>query len=76
MLSEASRACLLSLTVDFTGHETFYIVAPQSAAEQPSMELARYHYPQAEIRADFSNHTGFFNCAKAERLLGWKHQEN
>lgn len=76
LLSEASRACLLSLTADFTGHEVFYIAAPQTAAEQPSMELAREHYPQTEIRADFSNHTGFFNCAKAERLLGWKHQEN
>ena len=76
MLAESSRACLLSLTADFTGHEVFYITAPHTAAARPSIELARQHYPNTEIRGDFSNHTSFFNCAKAERILGWKHQEN
>lgn len=76
LLSEASRAVLLSLTADFSGHEVFYITAPVSAAEQTSMELAKEFYPQVEIRGDFSGHTSFFTCAKAERLLGWKHQEN
>jgi len=76
LLSEASRAILLSISADITGHEVFYIVAPQTAAVQPSLELARQHYPNVEIRGDLSNHTGFFNCAKATRLLGWKHQEN
>ena len=76
LLDEASRACLLSLTADFTGHEAFYIVASHTATSEPSLELARQHYPRTEIRGDLSNHTGFFNCAKAERLLGWKHQEN
>lgn len=76
LLSEASRACLLSLTADFTGHEVFYIVAPHTVTPEPSLELARQHYPQTEIRGDLSDNTGFFNCAKAERLLGWKHQEN
>jgi len=76
LLSEASRACLLSLTADFTGHEVFYIVAPHTVTSEPSLELARQHYPHTEIRGGFSDNTGFFNCAKAERLLGWKHQEN
>ena len=76
LLREASRAFLLSLTSDFTGHEVFYVTAPTTATEKSSMELARQHYPRTEIRGDFSNHLGFFNCAKAERLLGWKHQEN
>ena len=76
LLSEANRACLLSLTADFTGHEVFYIVAPHTVTSEPSLELAQQHYPHTEIRGDFSDSTGFFNCAKAERLLGWKHQEN
>lgn len=76
LLSEASRAFLLSLTADFTGHEVFYITAPITAAEKPSLELARQYYPHTEVRGNLSNHTSFFNCAKAERLLGWKHQEN
>ena len=76
LLGEASRACLLSLTADFNGHEVFYIVAPHTVIAEPSRELARQYYPQTQILGDFSNHMGFFNCAKAERLLGWKHQEN
>jgi UDP-glucose 4-epimerase len=76
LLGEARRAILLSLSADFTGHEVFYIVSPQTAAVQPSLELARQHYPNVEIRGDLSNHTGFFNCVKARRLLGWKHQED
>jgi UDP-glucose 4-epimerase len=76
LLSEASRAFLLSITADFAGHEVFYIAAPITAAEKSSAELAREHYPHAEIRGNLTNHTSFFNCAKAERLLGWQHKEN
>lgn len=76
LLSEASRACLLSLTADFTGHEVFYIVAPHTVTSEHSLKLARQHYPHTEIRGDFSDHTGFFNCGKAARLLGWQHKEN
>ncbi|HLE30304.1 MAG TPA: NAD(P)-dependent oxidoreductase [Anaerolineales bacterium] len=75
LLDEASRACLLSLTADYTGHEVFYIVAPRTVADAPSLALARKHYPNAEIRGDLSGDNGFFNCAKAERLLGWRHAE-
>jgi len=76
LLGEANRAFLLSLTADFTGHQVFYTVAPRSAASQPSLQLAREHYPDAEIRSDLSDQTGFFNCAKAGKLLGWQHKEN
>jgi len=76
LLSEANRAILLSLTADFAGHEVFLITSPISAAKEPSLELAKRNYPQAEIRGDFSGHASFYTCAKAERLLGWKHQEN
>jgi UDP-glucose 4-epimerase len=71
----AARACLLALTADFRGHEAFYIVAPRTAAPEPSPELARRHYPGTQIRGDLSGHTSFFNCDKATRLLEWKHDE-
>ncbi len=76
LLNEASRSCLLSLTADFTGHEVFYIIAPNTPIDQPSAKLAHDHYPQTEIRKELANNAGFFNCAKAERILGLKHQEN
>jgi nucleoside-diphosphate-sugar epimerase len=76
LLSEASHACLLSLTADFVGHEVFYITAPSIAALKTSQELAREYYPDTLIKSDFLGHTSFFDTAKATRLLGWSHKEN
>jgi UDP-glucose 4-epimerase len=75
-LAPAARACLLALTADFSGHEVFYIAAPESVAAEPSLELARRHYPEVPIRGDLGGHAGFFSCAKAERVLGWRHEES
>jgi len=75
LFSEANRACLLSITADFAGHEVFYITAPRTMAEAPSLDLARQHYPDTPVRGDLSGHTSFFNCAKAERILDWRHTE-
>ncbi len=69
----AARACLLSLTANFTGSETFYIVAPDTSTDVPSLELAARFYPQVPVRGDLSGCRSFFDSAKAERMLGWKH---
>jgi UDP-glucose 4-epimerase len=71
--SAAARACLLSLTADFTGHEVFYIVAPDTVTDVPSLELQQKFFPDVEIRGDLSGNKSFFNSSKAERMLGWKH---
>jgi len=74
LTSEASRACLLAITADFTGHEVFYIVAPRTTMPEASIDLARQHYPDTPIRGDLPDQTGFFDCGKAARLLGWEHE--
>lgn len=71
----AARACLLALTADFHGHEVFYIVAPETVATEPSRVLAARHYPATPIHGELAGHAGFFSCAKAERILGWRHDE-
>jgi UDP-glucose 4-epimerase len=43
--------------------------------DESSLDLAQKHYPQVAIRGELAGQASFFNCAKAERLLGWKHQE-
>ena len=73
LLADAARACLLALTADFKGHEAFYITAPRVAAEGGSAALAAKHFPDTPIRGSLAGDTGFFNCAKAERILGWRH---
>jgi UDP-glucose 4-epimerase len=71
----AAHACLLSLTAGFRGHEVFYIAAPDTVFDTPSLELAQQHYPNVEIRGDLSGNRSFFDSSKAERLLGWKHDD-
>ena len=70
----AARACLLSLTADLTGHEVFYIVAPDTAIDAESGELARRHFPDTPVTGDLSGTKGFFDCRKATKLLGWRHE--
>ena len=71
----AAQACLLSLTADFKGHEVFYITAPDTIVDTPSLELKQEFFPDVPVRGDLSGHKSFFNSSKAERLLGWKHKQ-
>ena len=72
----AARACLLSLTADYKGHEAFYIVAPDTTwDDMPSAELAARFFPNVPITGDLSGNKSFFSSAKAERLLGWRHND-
>lgn len=69
----ASRACLLALTATFTGHERFYVVAPDTTVETPSGELRRRFYPTVPLRRALEGRASFYDCEKAARLLGWHH---
>ena len=69
----AARACLLGVTEDFTGHHAFYIVAPETMVDTPSLELHRRHYPDVPVLGDLSGNRGFFDCTQAEEILGWRH---
>jgi len=69
----AVSASLLSLTADFSGHEVFYVVAPDTNIDVPSRELAARFFPDVPIRGNLDGFASFFSSAKAERLLGWKH---
>ncbi|GAA3766465.1 NAD(P)-dependent oxidoreductase [Plantactinospora mayteni] len=71
----AARACLLALTADFTGHQVCYVVAPQTTTGTPSEELRREYYPDVPVRGELRGNQGFFDCTKAERVLGWCHDE-
>lgn len=69
----AAEACLLAVDDRFKGHEVFYIVAPETTNDIPSLELAATYHPNVPVRGDLSGHRSFFNSAKAERMLGWRH---
>lgn len=69
----AARAFLLGVTADFVGHETFYIVAPETMVATPSLDLRAKYYPAVPVRGDLSGTRGFFDCRKADEILGWRH---
>jgi nucleoside-diphosphate-sugar epimerase len=73
LYDSAARACLQSLDAGYHGHEVFYIVAPDTTIDVPSLELAAKFFPQVPIRGDLGGRRSFFSSAKAERLLGWNH---
>lgn len=69
----AADACLRAASASFTGHEVFYIVAPTTTVDTPSLELQAEYYPAVPITGDLSGTRSFFDCGKAQRMLGWKH---
>jgi len=75
LVSEACRACQLAISAPFRGHEALYIVAPRTVAETPSRALAQQHFTNTAVRGELAGQSGFFNCAKAERVLGWRHED-
>jgi UDP-glucose 4-epimerase len=75
LIGPAAEACLMSLDADFTGHEAFYITAPDTTMSIPTLELARRFFPDVPVRGDLSGRRSFFSAAKAGRLLGWTHPD-
>lgn len=75
-MAAAVRACLATFAVSpppWRGHEVFYIVAPRTAIDRPSSELISQYYPSVSHAALLESHQGFYDCTKAETLLGWSH---
>ncbi len=74
-LASCAEACLLALEASFSGHEACFVVSPQTAHPEDSATLAARYYPQTELRRPLEGHDGFYDCAKAARLLGWRHRD-
>jgi len=76
----AADAFLLAATDEssrWSGHEAFVIAAPDVAATDDVDILRQTHFPEVPIKESkvISGKIGFFNCEKAERLLGWVHRD-
>lgn len=76
----AADAFLLAVTDEsrgWAGHEAFFIVAPRVACDVNSKTLKERHWPDVPILEgkEVSGEKGFFDCSKAERLLGWVHRD-
>jgi len=79
-MDSAADAFLRAVTVEksrWIGHETFFIVAPQLAADEDWLELKGKYFPDTPMKPGCveSSMEGFYDCSKAERLLGWVHED-
>jgi len=71
-IAESARACVLALEVDFDGHEAFFINNEDTSADEPTEELIKTVYPEAEIRSPMPGNTSAISVEKAKRILGWE----
>ena len=79
-MPSVASALLLGLTSEgWSGHEVFYCVAPTIAwpeDQADSRSMARKAWPDVPLREEWfagRKDQGFYDCSKAERMLGWKH---
>jgi len=75
----AAEAFLLAVAGgdgEWTGHEAFFITAPDTTQGEESMTLKEMFWPNVPIKEgnNLYGRKGFFDCSKAERLLGWVHR--
>lgn len=71
----AAEAFLLAVIAEegsWTGHEVFFIAAPHVSSEDDFQTL-RKEYPDVPVKE--GQWSGFFDCRKAERMLGWVHRD-
>lgn len=58
----------------WSGHEAFFIVAPETTEDDAdAAELWEKYWKHIPIKEGKNLERGFFDCVKAERLLGWTH---
>ena len=73
-----AEAFLLAVTVEdgrWSGHEAFFITAPTITSDEEAEELYKNHWKDVPVKVGKNLKKGFFDCSKAERILGWVHRE-
>ena len=55
------------------GHEAFLIVAPEPTENIDLAELYERYWSHVPIKGGKDIGKGFYDCSKAEKVLGWVH---
>lgn len=71
---DAAQACRLALEADITGHEPFFVAAPNTFMKAPTADLVRQCYPDTEIRTDLDANQSLLDSSKAARILNFSAQ--
>ncbi|HZQ07827.1 MAG TPA: NAD(P)-dependent oxidoreductase [Anaerolineae bacterium] len=71
---DAAQACRRALETSLTGHEAFFIAAPNTFMKTPTADLMRQFYPETKIPEGLEGNWALLSSAKAERMLGFHAQ--
>lgn len=73
--AEATADAFLKAIISegWSGHEAFFITAPNTTEDEDPATLHAKYWSDVPIRPGKDLSRGFFDCSKAERLLGWVH---
>lgn len=70
---DVAQACRRAIEAHLTGHEPFFIAAPDSFMPVPTAELVQRFYPQTRfVGADVGGRPSLLSSARAERLLAYR----
>ncbi|WP_433160317.1 NAD-dependent epimerase/dehydratase family protein [Kribbella sp. CA-247076] len=75
-LSEAARACVLSLRPrpEADRFATLVIAAEDTGMHQPTADLVATYLPDTEVRAELPGTTSLFDSTRAAEVIGWTHR--
>lgn len=69
---DAATLAVATVEAEYTGHETFWAVAPDSTVDVPTEDLLETFYPETEVREPLTGTDGLFDVSKARELVGWE----
>jgi hypothetical protein len=79
-IGACARALLLALTASLptfqSGHQAFFIISPKFGSDSGTVEMIDKWWPNAKRMRAIRNDEGLFDCSKAERMLGWIHDQD
>jgi nucleoside-diphosphate-sugar epimerase len=69
---DVARACRIAVENPRTGHDTYYIAAPETLMQEPSEELVRRYFPSVDTFAEgFGGCASTLNVRHAANVLGF-----
>jgi nucleoside-diphosphate-sugar epimerase len=70
-MADACSIARKAIEADYAGHETFWAVAGDTTADEPTADVVAEFYPDAEVREELEGHETLFDLSKAADLLDW-----
>lgn len=70
-IDDATRLARKAVEADYDGHESFWAVAGDTTAGEPTEDVVGEFFPEAERRGSFEGYETLFDISKADQLLDW-----